>query len=106
MLFHSKRVMWKTFFSAFDKLWYKIVYNKEILRTTIATKDMLEKIQLTYLSKKRMSSFWKRELKVIISQLDITLILQIVKARYKQEVTVFPELVQETWSKTIDLNSK
>ena len=53
--------MWKTFFSAFDKLWYKIVYNKEILRTTVATKDVLEKIQLIYLSKKRMSSFWKRE---------------------------------------------
>lgn len=61
MLFNLKRVMWKTFFGAFDKQWHKISYNKEILRTTVATKDVLEKIQLIYLSKKRMLSFWKRE---------------------------------------------
>lgn len=61
MLFNLKRVMWKTFFGVFDKQWHKISYNKEILRTTVATKDMLGKVQLIYLSKKRMLSFWKRE---------------------------------------------
>lgn len=53
--------MWKTFFGVFDKQWHKISYNKEILRTTVATKDVLGKVQLIYLSKKRMLSFWKRE---------------------------------------------
>lgn len=72
----------------------------------LSSKDVLEKIQLIYLSKKRMSSFWKREWTVIISQLDITLILQIVKAWFEQEVTFFPELVQKAWSTAIDLNSK
>lgn len=52
--------MWKTFFGAFDKQWHKISYNKEILRTTVATKGCARKNSTYILIKEKNVIFLEK----------------------------------------------
>lgn len=104
LLFDLRTVMRKTFVCVIYNRWLKYSNKKEILGTILARNGAVEKVQLIYLSKERMSTFWKRDWIVIILQVDINFILELVKAWFKQEIIVSSELGRKKWFTVIDTN--